>query len=204
MPLGSFKKGKVPESGDVLTDLVIDRVDAEKGRFWLRFADTYTGDLAKEPSRNVESNSQTLSNQRVEGTVTAVDKRGALLKLGMDKRGILPMDICRTLDTMPNVGDFLSDLEVYRYDPATDQHWLRVKSGFSFHDLYDGQKVQGIVRCVNNFGAFIDIGAFKDGLLPATELSQGRPQVGDFIKTLEIENVDILRERFRLKYSTAA
>ena len=73
-------------------------------------------------------------------------------------------------------------------------------------DLTPGMKLEGTVRNVVDFGAFVDLGVKQDGLLHISQMSSGRRRienphdvvsVGDII-SVEIKNIDIERGRIGL------
>lgn len=73
-------------------------------------------------------------------------------------------------------------------------------------DLSTGMKLEGTVRNVVDFGAFVDIGVKQDGLLHISQMSKGRERVGDphdvvavgDIIDVEITNIDLERGRIGL------
>ena len=73
-------------------------------------------------------------------------------------------------------------------------------------DLAAGQTMEGTVRNVVDFGAFVDIGVKQDGLLHISNMSENRRidnphdvlSVGDIIK-IEILSLDLERGRIGLK-----
>ncbi len=73
-------------------------------------------------------------------------------------------------------------------------------------DLSPGMKLEGTVRNVVDFGAFVDLGVKQDGLLHISQMSSGRRRVenphdvvsvGDII-SVEIKNIDVERGRIGL------
>ncbi|WP_187325788.1 helix-hairpin-helix domain-containing protein [Liquorilactobacillus sucicola] len=71
-------------------------------------------------------------------------------------------------------------------------------------DLSEGMKLQGTVRNVVDFGAFVDIGVKQDGLVHISKLTDrfiSKPHevvsVGDIV-TVWIENIDLTRQRIQL------
>ncbi len=73
-------------------------------------------------------------------------------------------------------------------------------------DLSSGMKMEGTVRNVVDFGAFVDLGVKQDGLLHISQMSTGRQRVdnphdvvsvGDIIE-VEIKSIDIERGRIGL------
>ncbi|CAE7232073.1 tef3, partial [Symbiodinium natans] len=73
--------------------------------------------------------------------------------------------------------------------------------GVPLDSLTLGEEVTGWVKSLTSYGAFLDTGAAKDGLLPWSKstLSQDEVSVGDEIKHLRIESVDLARQRFSLR-----
>ncbi|MBW7885376.1 MAG: S1 RNA-binding domain-containing protein, partial [Caldilineaceae bacterium] len=65
-------------------------------------------------------------------------------------------------------------------------------------DLSPGMQLQGTVRNVVDFGAFVDIGVKQDGLLHRSQIPRGTTlSVGEIID-VEIQNVDKERGRIGL------
>lgn len=71
-------------------------------------------------------------------------------------------------------------------------------------DLREGMQLQGTVRNVVDFGAFVDIGVKEDGLVHISELSdqfvehpKDVVQVGDIV-TVWIKSIDLDRSRIGL------
>lgn len=71
-------------------------------------------------------------------------------------------------------------------------------------DLQIGQKLEGVVRNVVDFGAFVDIGIHEDGLIHISKLSNGYVKhpsqvvsVGDLV-TVWVDKLDIEREKVNL------
>ncbi|MEW4353671.1 Tex family protein [Streptococcus pneumoniae] len=71
-------------------------------------------------------------------------------------------------------------------------------------DLVIGQKLEGVVRNVVDFGAFVDIGVHRDGLIHISKMSKQKPKhprqvvsVGDIV-TVWVDKVDVEREKLNL------
>ena len=71
-------------------------------------------------------------------------------------------------------------------------------------DLQIGQKLEGVVRNVVDFGAFVDLGIHEDGLIHISKLSNGYVKhpsqvvsVGDLV-TVWVDKLDIEREKVNL------
>ena len=68
-------------------------------------------------------------------------------------------------------------------------------------DLKEGITLQGTVRNVVDFGAFVDIGVKQNGLVHRSQIPAGVSlQVGDVI-TVEILKIDTDRGRIGLRYA---
>ena len=66
----------------------------------------------------------------------------------------------------------------------------------SMDDLYPGLVLQGTVRNVVDFGAFVDLGVKQDGLLHRSQIPRNvTPSVGDVI---DVEILKVEKERGRI------
>ena len=97
------------------------------------------------------------------------------------------------------LADILEQLVRPGRDPREDLPQPVLRSDvLSMDDLHPGLVLQGTVRNVVDFGAFIDIGVKQDGLLHRSQIPHGTVlSVGDVID-LEILNVDKERGRIGL------
>lgn len=74
----------------------------------------------------------------------------------------------------------------------------------SIHELREGQKLQGKVKTITEFGAFVDLGIAQDGLIHISELARGRVEkVSDVVSegdevTVWVKKVDKKRGRISL------
>ena len=71
-------------------------------------------------------------------------------------------------------------------------------------DLKVGEKLEGVVRNVVDFGAFVDIGLHDDGLIHISKMSKERIshpsellEVGDIV-TVWVSNIDEARQKVQL------
>ena len=95
--------------------------------------------------------------------------------------------------------DILEQLVRPGRDPREDLPLPILRSDvLSMDDLAVGMTMQGTVRNVVDFGAFVDIGVKQDGLLHRSQIPRGeRLSVGDIID-VEIASVDKERGRIGL------
>ena len=99
----------------------------------------------------------------------------------------------------------MQELEKPGRDPREELQPVVFKSGvMELEDLREGMELQGIVRNVVDFGAFIDIGVHQDGMVHISELSNKfvkNPlevvQIGDIV-LVKVLSVDLERQRVAL------
>jgi len=109
-------------------------------------------------------------------------------------------DLAQRLDTgEPTLADICEQLVRPGRDPRADLPPPILRNDvLSMDDLQIGMELQGTVRNVVDFGAFVDIGVKQSGLLHRSQYPRGyRPNVGDVI-TVEILSVEQERGRIGL------
>ena len=74
----------------------------------------------------------------------------------------------------------------------------------TLEDLHPGDELEGVVRNVVDFGAFVDIGLHEDGLVHVSKMVQGRishpsevVSIGDILKVW-VYGIDAERHRVQL------
>lgn len=103
---------------------------------------------------------------------------------------------------VPTLQDIFDQLIRPGRDPREDlpKPILR-RDVLSMDDLREGMTLQGTVRNVVDFGAFVDIGVKQDGLLHISQIPrQIHLQVGDVIQ-VKIKSIDIERGRIGLTWA---
>lgn len=106
---------------------------------------------------------------------------------------------------VPTLQDIIKELEKPGRDPRQDMPPVILKDDIlDIKDLKDGMILQGTVRNVIDFGAFVDIGVHQDGLVHISEMSNKfikHPlevvSVGDIV-TVKIINIDMDKNRIAL------
>jgi uncharacterized protein len=100
---------------------------------------------------------------------------------------------------IPTLEDILDQLIRPGRDPRTDLPAPILRSDvLKMEDLKVGMRLQGTVRNVVDFGAFVDIGVKQDGLLHRSQMPRGSSlQVGDVI-AVDILKVETERGRISL------
>ena len=118
------------------------------------------------------------SDDAVQGKVTRTSVAGAFLDVGAEVEGFVHLS--RLSPRSNRVEDVLSagqevELWVSSVDPAAERLELtmmrpiRLKWG----QIKPGMKTTGAVSRLEKFGAFVDIGAERDGLVHVSEMSDG-------------------------------
>jgi uncharacterized protein len=142
---------------------------------------------------------------------------GLLTRLGFDledvrakKLGKLSVKNVADLATelgvgAPTLSDILKELEKPGRDPRDEMPPVVLRSDvLSIEDLKEGMILQGTVRNVIDFGAFVDIGVHQDGLVHISQMAEKYIKhplevvsVGDIVK-VKVLGVDIKRNRIQL------
>jgi uncharacterized protein len=105
----------------------------------------------------------------------------------------------------PTLRDILAEFVKPGRDPRDDLPQPVFKKGIlELEDLKEGMELQGIIRNVVDFGAFVDIGVHEDGLIHISELSTSYVKhpldivkVGDIVK-VKVLSVDLQKKRISL------
>ena len=105
----------------------------------------------------------------------------------------------------PTLQDILKELEKPGRDPREEMPKPVLKSDvLSMEDLKEGMVLQGTVRNIVDFGAFVDIGVHQDGLVHISRMTDKyikNPMevvsVGDIVK-VKIISVDLKKQRIAL------
>jgi len=94
----------------------------------------------------------------------------------------------------PTLKDILEEFKKPGRDPRDDLPRPVFKQGvLQLEDLREGMELQGVVRNVVDFGAFVDIGVHEDGLIHISELSDRFVKHPlDVVKVGDIVNVRVL------------
>ncbi|MCP8618081.1 Tex family protein [Salirhabdus salicampi] len=106
---------------------------------------------------------------------------------------------------IPTLKDIVEALEKPERDPRDELAKPLLKQDvLTMEDLQQGMELQGTVRNVVDFGAFVDIGVKQDGLVHISKLSNQYVKhpldivaVGDIV-TVWVDDVDVKRERIAL------
>ena len=107
---------------------------------------------------------------------------------------------------LPTLQDIMRELEKPSRDPREQlEEWHFDENVHTIDDLQIGMVLPGIVTNIANFGAFVDIGVHKDGLVHISEMSNRRISSPTEVVTLHqhvmVKVIDIDKSRGRIQLS---
>ncbi|MCG8353571.1 MAG: S1 RNA-binding domain-containing protein [Chloroflexales bacterium] len=154
--------------------------------------------------KRAEVNTDVLSNLKVgdlvEGTITGLATFGAFADIGVGKDGLVHIsELAEGRVEKPEdavqVGESYT-FKLLEADPEGNRISLslrRAQRTQKLQQLEIGQILEGTVSGLATFGAFVDIGVGRDGLVHISELSDGRVgKVEDIVKVGDKINVRVL------------
>lgn len=107
---------------------------------------------------------------------------------------------------LPTLTDILHELEKPTRDPRTEiEEFHFDDSVHTIDDVQVGMVLPGIVTNISNFGAFVDLGVHKDGLIHISEMANKRisnpNEVVSLHQHVRVRVIDIDRNRNRIQLS---
>ena len=107
---------------------------------------------------------------------------------------------------LPTLQDIMRELEKPSRDPREQlEEWHFDENVHSIDDLQIGMVLPGIVTNIANFGAFVDVGVHKDGLVHISEMSNRRisspTEVVALHQHVMVKVIDIDKSRGRIQLS---
>lgn len=165
-------------------------------------------DAEKKPSP--ESLKDIEQGQKLKGRITKTELFGAFVDVGLEREGMVHISLLKQgrvnrVEDVVNVGDEV-EVWVHRVDPGAGRLELSMIKPveMNWKDIRAGMRVTGKVVRVESFGAFVDIGAERPGLVHVSELStEYVPSAGDVVQVgeeveVEVLGVDKKKRRIRL------
>jgi ribosomal protein S1 len=154
------------------------------------------------------------SKQKLTGTVKKIELVGAVVDIGLEQLGLIHISQLAE-GRVNNVGDAVAEgQEVTVWVRRVDQEAGRIEltmlepPDVTWDDLRVGQAVVGKVVRLEKFGAFVDIGAARPGLVHVSELAEGYVKapsdvvnVGDEV---EAKIIGVSRKKNRIDLSIKA
>lgn len=153
------------------------------------------------------------------GTVTKIKLAGAVVDIGLGKPAVLHISQIVAPDNQPikRVEDVLKEgqqVEVWvkkvaRKDDEERIELTMVKPlDLEWREIKDGMTVKGKVVRLEKFGAFVEIGAERPGLVHISEMAHGYvKQPGDVVKEgdeIEAQVIEVNRRKKQIKLSMKA
>ena len=100
---------------------------------------------------------------------------------------------------LPTLQDIWHELDKPSRDPREQiEEFHFSDTVHTIDDLQEGMTLPGIVTNISNFGAFVDLGIHKDGLIHVSQL-RGKPLALHQHLTVEVLSIDRERKRISLK-----
>lgn len=148
------------------------------------------------------------------GRISRVELSGAFVDVGLGIEGLVHISRLKTgrvnrVDEVVQVGQEV-DTWVERVDPSAGRLELTMirPLAFEWRDLRPGIRTTGRVVSIERYGAFVDIGAERSGLVHVSEMGEGyvsRPE--DVVKVNEEVEVVVLeadRQKKQIRLSMKA
>ncbi len=165
-------------------------------------------------AKEKQSSGQTLSSikpgQKIEGTVSKVELFGAFVDVGLEQPGLIHISQLKR-GRVNRVQDIVKEgdkVEVWVQNVDPDSNRLELSMikpvDVKWNDLSPGKTYQGEVVRLEKFGAFIDIGTDRHGLVHVSEMRDDYVRdpadivsVGDTVEVTVLE-IDRKKRQIRL------
>jgi ribosomal protein S1 len=171
--------------------------------------------MASDIIMDISSSSQLERKMHIKGTVLKTNKAGAIVDIGIEKPALLHVSqiIIENEQPILRVEDYLKigqEIDVYVRNIQDDRIEVTMKEPLllEWREIKKDIVVKGKVTQLEKFGAFVDIGAERPGLIHVSELTHGYVRdaseivsVGDEI---EAKVIDFNRRRKQIKLSMKA
>ena len=161
-----------------------------------------------------ESQSELKKKDKVSGKVVKTTLSGALVDIGREKPAVIPISQLQK-DKVKRVEDILKEgQDVEAWVRRVDEKNGRVELSLieplqlEWRDIKKGMKLKGTVERLEKFGAFINLGSERPGLVHVSEMSH------EFIRTpedavkvgeeIEVQVLEVNRRKKQIKLSMKA
>jgi small subunit ribosomal protein S1 len=161
-----------------------------------------------------ESSQELKKKDRVNGKVVKTSLAGALVDIGSGKHAVIPISQLRK-DRVSRVEDVVKEGDqieawVWRLDPKQERIELTMIQplGLEWHDIKKDSVLKGKVSKLDKFGAFVEVGAERPGLVHISEMSNEYVKTpGDVVKVgdeIEVKVLDVDKRKKQIKLSMKA
>jgi len=157
--------------------------------------------MASDIITGISSSSQLKRKMHIKGSVVKTNKAGAIVDIGVEKPALLHVSQIITKEGQPSlrVEDYLKigqEIDLYVRNIQDNRIEVTMKEPLllEWREIKTNLVVKGKVTKLEKFGAFVDIGAERPGLIHVSELTQGYVRdaseivsVGEEIEAMVIE-----------------
>jgi predicted RNA-binding protein with RPS1 domain len=155
------------------------------------------------------------SGQSFKGTVKKINMAAALVDIGTEKPAVLHISqlVTPNRERITKVEDLLTvgqevDVYVRREEDKVIQLTMVKPLALPWRKIEDGMTVKGTIVRLETFGAFVDIGAERPGLVHISEITHGYVKTpGDVLKEgqeIEVQVLESNRRKKQIKLSIKA
>ncbi len=153
----------------------------------------------KEETQSIKSLKDLVPAQKLHGKISKIELFGAFVDVGLEQQGLihisqLKLGQINRVEDIVKQGDEI-DVWVLRIDPTADRLDLTLIKplALKWKDIRPGNKYSGEVIRLEKFGAFIDIGAERPGLVHVSEMrDEYVSDPGELVKVGEKVEVNVL------------
>jgi len=134
---------------------------------------------AEAPANGVSTIDDLTAGMKLEGQVKAIQLYGAFVDIGIGQDALLHISQLgqqnvRNVEDVVKVGETVT-VYVLKIDKDAGRVALSTEPtpSVTWDDIKQGQKVNGTVVRIENFGVFVDVGAERPGMVHVSELAEG-------------------------------
>ena len=167
-----------------------------------------------EEATNTPAATQVKKKDHIKGKVTKLTLGGAVIDLGLDRPGFLHLTQIgdRSIKRIEDVLTEGQEIDVWVRKAGSGKDFIELTTSeplaLEWRDIKKGMKISGSVVKIEKFGAFVEIGAERPGLVHVSEMSH------DFVRTpeevvkvgdaVEAMVLDVDRKKRQIKLSMKA
>ncbi len=153
----------------------------------------------KEETQSTKSLKELVPAQKLHGKISKIELFGAFVDVGLEQQGLIHISQLKRwqinrVEDIVKQGDEI-DVWVLRVDPNADRLDLTLIKplALKWKDIRPGNKNSGEVIRLENFGAFVDNGAERPGLVHVSEMrDEYVSDPGELVKVGEKVEVSVL------------